>query len=236
MDNQAQTSIIIPAFKDVDPAPSLTSQSHVGGSPSLYKPGGLETIQIGTGFTVFNVDSQGMWMGAPRFSTAPFRVSMSGEMLARLIDSENNIISDAIGLKSTSSFVKDEVTQDVDQTFTGTDFVSSTQLVLALAGLPRPTVALVYISLAGYHDDVDGRMEFRLLLNAGLNSQQQGQVICVNRVAAAGTVQSAFLAIPVLLSQGDNSLVIQGRSSNANSGYLKGTVIPSTLGCLLLGK
>jgi hypothetical protein len=224
--------IIIPEFKDIAQSnlqfPGLTTPN----APQQYRPGGLETIQIGTGFTVFNVDKQGLWMGNPRFANAPFRVSMSGKLFAEMIDENEQIISDGIGLHSVNNFAQFQTEQVIDQVITGNSWQVIVNLTMVTDNLPREALAVIWLNLSGFHDDTTDRLEFRVLVN----SEQVGGFITLSRGAAAGAISSKSLTFPVLLSSGNNLIVVEGRSSNANSGTLKASIIPAVLGYLLLGK
>lgn len=223
---------VLPTFNDVEQFQFETPSMYAGGAPNAYRPGGQETIQIGTGDTVFNVDKNGMWLGAARFSNAPFKVTMSGRLTARLVNDSDSLISDDFGLHSINNFVPLSADQTTDQTLTGTDWIPASSLVLSLTPLSRNAMALVYANVSGYHDDADGVLEFRIMING----VQAGEVFVLNQVADPVAIQTAQMMVPAELPAGNVTIVVEARSSNANSGYLTGATYPAKLGCLLLGK
>ncbi len=69
---------IINAFNDVD-RKDIPSKEGVAGNTLLDR---LASVQIGIGSKVFRADDSGIWLGAERFASAPFRVDMLGNLTA----------------------------------------------------------------------------------------------------------------------------------------------------------
>lgn len=222
----------LPQFNDITPPFVLPDPvaAMVALNPSFG--GGLnQRIQIGAGNTVFNVDFSGMWMGDRRFIKAPFRVNMKGEAIMRLLDLSGARFVDENGLISLANFSFTDKIKSLDQQITDTPWVTVGGLTHIIT-LTRAAKALFLVSLAGYHEDAGGRLEFQLTLN----SVPIGGIFCLNQVATATAVQTTMGFVFASLTIGENDLGIQARSSNANSGWVKGTVIPSVSSVLLLGR
>lgn len=64
----------IPSAPDPEPQTAVASQF-----------GSFREIQIGFGAKCFHADSQGIWLGAEKYASAPFRVDMSGNVYASSI-------------------------------------------------------------------------------------------------------------------------------------------------------
>ncbi len=205
-------------------------------SQPTYSPsvgGGQEQVfQLGTGEQSINMDFTGLWIGSARFLTAPFRVAIDGKTRIRAYTDDGFPILDGTGLESTFNFDNADITKTDDQTITGTTWVDVIGLSHELLGVSRPVHALLLADLSGYHDDADGRLEFRFLVN----NVQSGAIFCLNQVADPTAVQTITGVELTLLKAGDNQIIVQARSSTANSGYVKGSVIPCFCHRILLGR
>lgn len=157
---------------------------------------------------------------------------MDGNGVMRLLDKNGNTIISDIGLESTTNFENAQVTKTNDQTFTGTTWQTVVGLTHSYNDQERTRNILLFSSISGYHDDTDQRLEFRYLIN----SVQVGGIFCVNRVAAAGSIQTATGIVIGQIPAGDSVIDIQARSSNANSGYVKGASITCYSQIVLLGR
>ncbi len=219
-------------YKDVH-EPSLNPNYNQGGAFNPAVGGGSEQVMtIGAGDTSFNVDLGGMWIGNRRFADAPFRINMLGQGFGRFFTAGGDVLFDENGIGSLANFAYEKKAETIDQTITGTTWQDLTGLTHTINGLERERIALFFANVSGYHDDTSGRLEFQFTLN----SVSVGGIFCLNRVAAAGAIQTASNVIAINLPVGDNDVVLQARSSNANSGYIKGATIESTLSYLLLGR
>lgn len=68
--------MIVNAFNDV---PDYNIQTNVTyGKDTLN----VAAMNVGFGNTCFKSDDQGIWLGAEKFATAPFRVNMAGALVA----------------------------------------------------------------------------------------------------------------------------------------------------------
>lgn len=203
-------------------------QSQAMLSPSIGG-GSEQTIQIGTGDKSINADLFGFWIGAAKFLDAPFRVGVDGKTRARLYDHDGHLVLDDIGLESTHTFLTEEKIKDDDQDVTGTDWVDVVGLIHEIIDIERPTHILLSCTVSGIHDDAGERLEFRFFVN----NEQAGTIFSVGDDV---TIQTATGISSALLHPGVNEIKVQMRSSNANDGHVKGSVIPCSSHYVLLGR
>jgi len=205
-------------------------------SQPVYSPsigGGAEQVfQLGTGEQSINMDFSGLWIGASRFLNAPFRVAINGDTQVRARTTDGVLIMDEMGIESTHNFPNVDSNKTDDQVVTGTTWVDVLGLTHEIKDIVRPVYCLAMADVSGFHDDVGGRLEFRFLIN----NVQTGSIFCLNRVAAAGAIQTKTGLELALLKTGTNQIIVQARSSNANSGTISGATIPCFLHHLLLGR
>lgn len=222
-------------LSDIEEAPYKFAQpggSTAGGLTPSQGGGGDQVIQIGTGQKSFNVDFSGMWIGSARFVNAPFSVDMLGNAVIRALKEGTTIILDEHGLESTNNFPFVQQTKTDDQTFAGTTWQDVLGLTIAYNDLLRPVNTLLFASLTGYHQDINERLEFRFMVN----NAQAGPIFGITQASASPVLQTVNESVVATMSLEDNLIIIQARSSNSNSGFIKGTVNPSYFHSLLLGR
>lgn len=93
--------MIVDAFTNV---PDYNIQSNATyGKDTLN----VAAMNVGFGDTCFKSDDQGIWLGADRFTTAPFRVTMAGALTA----TSATITGYATDSEFANALVKDSTTQ-----------------------------------------------------------------------------------------------------------------------------
>lgn len=104
--------ILTSAFNDV---PDYNPQTNVTyGKDTLN----VAAMNVGFGNTCFKSDDQGIWLGAEKFATAPFRVNMAGALVATLAtisgyasDSDLTTLEGTVTDLAGNALVKDSITQ-----------------------------------------------------------------------------------------------------------------------------
>jgi hypothetical protein len=224
-------------FSDVKDV-NLPSLGDVGQTTSPN----VASIQIGKGDVSFKADQSGIWLGANKFTNAPFSVDMLGTMALKNIDGD--LILSGSGIVGANVYKYGNINGTPGTAFTNTSFTDQESSTLNFITKQTNVRLLVFLSVQSASGqtgagDMEGRTRYQVILDNSITMSSEilidSDLLTAVAVRKENIIRKTFSASGILLvtSPGSHNVKLQRMISGATN--MTTTLYSFDLTYLMLG-